>query len=149
MLLVWNEHGLVRSFLPVEPSPLIEGTPLPLPSSLEPYATWLQAYFSGESPPSVDFPRDLTVCGGFLPVYEAARRIPPGQQRTYGQLAELCGKPGAARWVGTAMGRNPWPPYVPCHRVVAAGGKLGGFSAPGGVNTKVRLLQLEGALLPF
>lgn len=149
MLLEWNERGLARSYLPVDPPPAFEGQAEPLPTALEPYAQWLKAYFSGGNPGAPIFPLDLLAAGGYLAAYEATRAIPLGQQRTYGQLAEMCGKPGAARWVGTAMGRNPWPPFVPCHRVVAASGKLGGFSAPGGVNTKVRLLQLEGAGLLF
>ncbi len=81
-------------------------------------------------------------------VYEAARRIPPGQTRGYGELARLIGKPGAARAVGGALGRNPLPLLVPCHRVLAAGGKLGGFTAPGGAKLKERLLSLEGARRP-
>ena len=80
-------------------------------------------------------------------VYEAARRIPAGVTLTYGELAARVGAPGAARAVGQAMGRNPWPLIVPCHRVLAAGGRAGGFSAPGGVTTKLRLLGIEGAPL--
>ncbi|MDX6204121.1 MAG: methylated-DNA-[protein]-cysteine S-methyltransferase [Frankiales bacterium] len=78
-------------------------------------------------------------------LYEAIRAIPPGATRTYGQIAEDLGEPGAARAVGRAMGQNPWPIIVPCHRVVAAGGKTGGFSAHGGVDTKLRLLAIEQA----
>jgi methylated-DNA-[protein]-cysteine S-methyltransferase len=79
-------------------------------------------------------------------VYRIARAIPPGQTRTYGQIAEQLGQPHAARAVGQAMARNPFAPVVPCHRVLAAGKHLGGFSASGGVATKLRLLQIEGAL---
>jgi methylated-DNA-[protein]-cysteine S-methyltransferase len=78
-------------------------------------------------------------------LYEAIRAIQPGQTRTYGQIAADLGEPGAARAVGRAMGQNPWPIIVPCHRVVAAGGKTGGFSAYGGVSTKLRLLAIEQA----
>ncbi|MGW4483383.1 methylated-DNA--[protein]-cysteine S-methyltransferase [Amycolatopsis sp. NPDC004368] len=78
--------------------------------------------------------------------YEAALRIPPGRTRTYGDLAHELGLPGAAQAVGQAMGANPFPIIVPCHRVLAAGGKHGGFSAPGGVETKRRMLVIEGAL---
>ncbi|HLS69250.1 MAG TPA: methylated-DNA--[protein]-cysteine S-methyltransferase [Kiloniellales bacterium] len=78
-------------------------------------------------------------------VYDLARQIRPGQTCTYGELARLTGKAGAARAVGRALGQNPWPLVVPCHRVLAAGGRAGGFSAPGGVSTKLRLLQIEGA----
>jgi methylated-DNA-[protein]-cysteine S-methyltransferase len=79
-------------------------------------------------------------------VYERARSILPGQTRTYGEIArELGGPPGSARAVGQALGRNPFALVVPCHRVLAADGGLGGFSARGGVKTKQRLLAIEGA----
>lgn len=78
-------------------------------------------------------------------VYEAARAIPPGATLSYGEVAAKLGAPGAARAVGQALGRNPFAIIVPCHRVLAAGGKVGGFSATGGTATKVRLLSLEGA----
>ena len=78
-------------------------------------------------------------------VYEAARRIGPGHTRTYGELAAELGEPGAARAVGQALGANPFAVIVPCHRVLAAGGRGGGFSAPGGVDTKLRLLEIERA----
>jgi methylated-DNA-[protein]-cysteine S-methyltransferase len=78
-------------------------------------------------------------------VYEVARTIPAGQTLTYGQIATRLGDPLLARDVGQALGRNPFPIVVPCHRVLAAGGKLGGFSAPGGVSTKQRLLAIEQA----
>jgi methylated-DNA-[protein]-cysteine S-methyltransferase len=78
-------------------------------------------------------------------VYAVARRIPPGETRTYGQVATELGDPLLAREVGQALARNPCPIVVPCHRVLAAGGKLGGFSAAGGVQTKQRLLAIERA----
>jgi methylated-DNA-[protein]-cysteine S-methyltransferase len=80
-------------------------------------------------------------------VYEAARTIPPGNTLSYGDIARRVGAPGAARAVGQALGRNPFPIIVPCHRVLAAGGKIGGFSAQGGVATKRRMLAIEGARL--
>jgi methylated-DNA-[protein]-cysteine S-methyltransferase len=80
-------------------------------------------------------------------VYEVARTIPPGQTLTYGDVAARLGDPGAAREVGQALGRNPFAVIVPCHRVLAAGGKTGGFSATGGVATKLRLLEIERARL--
>jgi methylated-DNA-[protein]-cysteine S-methyltransferase len=80
-------------------------------------------------------------------VYTAARAVPPGELVTYGELADRLGEPGAARAVGRALGRNPVPIVVPCHRVVAAGGRTGGFSATGGVSTKMRMLAIEGATL--
>lgn len=76
-------------------------------------------------------------------VYEVARTIPPGETRTYGEIAALLGDPGAARAVGQALGRNPFPIVVPCHRVLAAGGRTGGFSANGGISTKMRILTIE------
>jgi methylated-DNA-[protein]-cysteine S-methyltransferase len=78
-------------------------------------------------------------------VYAVVRNIAPGRTRTYGEVAALCGDRHAARAVGQAMARNPCPIIVPCHRVLAAGGKSGGFSANGGVTTKRRLLAIEGA----
>jgi O-6-methylguanine DNA methyltransferase len=76
-------------------------------------------------------------------VYEVARTIPPGKTLAYGEVAARLGAAGAARAVGQALGRNPFPIVVPCHRVLAAGGKIGGFSAHGGTATKRRMLALE------
>ena len=81
-------------------------------------------------------------------VYEAARAIPPGATLTYGEVAERIGERGAAQAVGQALGSNPFPIVVPCHRVLAADGALRGFSAPGGIATKRRMLAIEGALAP-
>src|SRR6202043_3637494 len=78
-------------------------------------------------------------------VYETARRIAPGATLTYGDVAARLGDPGAARAVGQALGQNPFAIVVPCHRVVAAGRRLGGFSAHGGIAAKQRLLAIEGA----
>ena len=78
-------------------------------------------------------------------VYDAARTIPPGSTRSYGEIAAQLGMPGAARAVGQALGRNPFAIVVPCHRVLAAGGRPGGFSARGGITTKLRMLAIEGA----
>jgi methylated-DNA-[protein]-cysteine S-methyltransferase len=78
-------------------------------------------------------------------VYDVARRIPPGSTVSYGEVARQLGDVGAARAVGQALGRNPFVLVVPCHRVLAAGGRPGGFSAGGGVATKMRLLDIEGA----
>jgi methylated-DNA-[protein]-cysteine S-methyltransferase len=80
-------------------------------------------------------------------VYELIRTIPPGSTLTYGEVAARLGDRSAAQAVGQAMGRNPFPIVAPCHRVVAAGATAGGFSARGGVSTKLRLLALEGARL--
>lgn len=78
-------------------------------------------------------------------VYEVARTIPPGGTLSYGEIAAQLGDRKLAREVADALSRNPVPLIVPCHRVLAAGGKMGGFSAPGGVRTKLRLLSIEGA----
>jgi len=78
-------------------------------------------------------------------VYAIARTIAPGKTLTYGEIAEQLGDKLLARDVGQALGQNPCPIIMPCHRVLAAGGKTGGFSASGGVVTKLRLLTLEGA----
>jgi methylated-DNA-[protein]-cysteine S-methyltransferase len=78
-------------------------------------------------------------------VYALARRIPPGQSRSYGEIAAELGGPAVARAVGQALGRNRFAPLVPCHRVLAAHAQAGGFSGPGGLKTKLKLLQLEGA----
>ena len=98
-------------------------------------------------------PRDLThvtidtsgVADFNRRVYDIARTIAPGATLSYGEIAERLGDRNLARDVGQALGQNPFPVIVPCHRVLAAGGKVGGFSAPGGVVTKLRLLTIEGA----
>ena len=77
-------------------------------------------------------------------VYEVVRTIPAGETMSYGEVAMEVGSPGAARAVGQALGRNPFAIIVPCHRVLAAGGRAGGFTANGGVSTKVRMLAIEG-----
>ncbi len=95
----------------------------------------------------VDLSRATLEMDGLPPfhrrVYEATRTIPTGTTLTYGQVAALAGAPRAARAVGHALRRNPFPLLVPCHRVLGAGG-IGGFSADGGIATKRRLLSLEG-----
>ena len=78
-------------------------------------------------------------------VYAATRAVGPGVTATYGEIARAIGEPGSAREVGAALGRNPFPIVVPCHRVLAADGSLHGFSAPGGIATKRRMLELERA----
>jgi len=78
-------------------------------------------------------------------VYAKTRDIPAGTTRSYGDVARATGRPDGARDVGVALARNPFPIIVPCHRVVAANGALTGFSAPGGLETKRRMLELEGA----
>ncbi len=110
----------------------------------EVYSLPLVQYFAGQKV-EFTFRLDFLGRGGFFAdVWEAARGIPYGGVTTYGELAALAGRPGAARAVGSAMAANPLPIVVPCHRVVASGGKLGGYS--GGIEWKMRLLALEGAL---
>lgn len=81
-------------------------------------------------------------------VWRACAAIPKGQVRTYGWIARKIGKPGAARAVGGALGKNPFAPTVPCHRVIGADGRLTGYSGAGGIARKRRLLKAEGAALP-
>jgi len=76
-------------------------------------------------------------------VWLACAKIPPGKTMTYGELARKVGCPGAARAVGSALGKNPFAPIVPCHRVLAANGKPGGYSGPGGIKTKLEMLRKE------
>ena len=93
-----------------------------------------------------DIPLDLETAPEFhRKVYEIARTIPPGQTMTYGEIAKKLGVPHESREVGQALGRNPVAIIVPCHRVLGADGKMGGFSANGGVATKRRILEIEGA----
>jgi methylated-DNA-[protein]-cysteine S-methyltransferase len=102
---------------------------------------------AGEKIDLSDIALDLSGCSDFeRAVYAAAQAIPCGETRTYGELAAEVGQKQAAQAVGLALGRNPVPIIVPCHRILAASGGSGGFSAPGGVSTKFRILQIEGAV---
>jgi methylated-DNA-[protein]-cysteine S-methyltransferase len=108
----------------------------------------MRGHLQGELSPLLDVPFDDARLPAFhRRVYEALRRVRPGETVGYGELAALAGSPGAARAVGQAVGKNPVPIVVPCHRVLAAGGKPGGFSAHGGVDTKRRMLAIEGVTL--
>ena len=107
--------------------------------------TQIEEYFRGERE-RFDCPVDLSQLTGFhRRVLLAAARIPRGSVMTYGGLAKALGKPGAARAVGRALATNPVPLVIPCHRVIASDGSLGGYSARGGISTKLRLLKFEGA----
>src|SRR4051812_22882316 len=109
----------------------------------------VQRLLAGEKVDLASIAIDLSRCDEFeRRVYAAAAAIPRGEIRTYGELAAAIGAPGAARAVGTALGRNPIPIIIPCHRILASGGKSGGFSAPGGTATKFRMLAIEGAKRP-
>jgi methylated-DNA-[protein]-cysteine S-methyltransferase len=104
------------------------------------------AFLSGEAVDLSFAGLDLGGIGDFeRRVYDGARSIPPGRTLTYGEIAKRIGEPGASRAVGQALGANPFPIVVPCHRVLGADGKVGGFSARGGVETKVRILDIEKA----
>ena len=150
----WSEEGLVGATLP-QPnqkealSRLSSKTdPMALPpAGVDPagLAGKLQRYFRGENV-AFEEPLDPTIGTDFQRrVWAITRAIPRGQTRTYGQIARRAGSPGAARAVGQAMARNPWPIVVPCHRVVGHDGRLTGFG--GGVEMKRRMLLLEGATL--
>lgn len=108
-------------------------------------ALMLQRYFSGER---IDFGDIPVVFDGLTRfrrnVLETIRNLAYGKICSYGQVAQECGSPQAARAVGGALASNPVPVIIPCHRVVASNGRLTGFSAPGGENTKMELLKLEG-----
>ncbi len=109
----------------------------------------VQAHLEGRLQDFADVPLDWPRVTDFQKaVYLQAQEIKPGFERSYGEIARtLALGPESARAVGVALATNPWPLIVPCHRVVSAGGKMAGFSAPGGVRTKSRLLALEGAEL--
>lgn len=109
-------------------------------------AALLEKYFSGE-PVEMTLPVDFTWCSDFYrEVLKVVMAIPYGKVMSYGEVALRAGHPHAARGVGTAMAKNLLPIIIPCHRVVGAGGNLGGYSADGGIETKKRLLVKEGAL---
>lgn len=106
----------------------------------------VQDLIRGKAEDLADLELDLSRVSTFQrDVYAITRAIPPGATLTYGEVARRLGNPALAREVGQALGRNPIPIIVPCHRVLGAGGKLVGFSAPGGTDTKRRLLEIEGA----
>jgi methylated-DNA-[protein]-cysteine S-methyltransferase len=108
----------------------------------------ITAYFDGDRINFGDIPVVLDGLGLFARrVLTACRRIEFGRIVTYGRLAEMAGKPGAARAVGGVMAKNPLPLIIPCHRVICANGSLGGFSATGGIRTKAKLIELEKYIL--
>lgn len=117
------------------------------PPDMAAIMTRVAAHLGGARDDYADVSLDFARVGAWeASVYGAARGIPAGETRTYGALAAALGEPGAAQAVGQALGRNPWPIIVPCHRITAAEGRTGGFSAPGGAATKLKLLEIEGAL---
>ena len=118
------------------------------PASVKRTVERIHGLLSGEPADLQDIPLDLDGVPEFNgKVYEVARSIPPGRTLTYGEVASRLGAPPEkAREVGQALGRNPVAIIVPCHRVLAANGRMGGFSARGGAATKRRMLEIEGAL---
>ena len=153
--IAWGENGVVGVQLP-EPSAsetrarmhrrhpgARETSP---PPAVRQAIDAITAHLSGQGADLSDIGLDMDGVPEFhRRVYEVARAIPSGATLSYGEVAARIGEPSAAREVGQALGRNPFPIVVPCHRVLAAGGKTGGFSAPGGIATKLRLLAIEGA----
>lgn len=119
------------------------------PSFVERAIERIAGLLAGDRTDLGDVPLDLSAGSEFeRGVWEAARRIPCGEVRSYGDIAREIGAPQGAQAVGVALGRNPVPILVPCHRVLAADGRSGGFSAPGGVATKFRIFEIEGAKRP-
>ena len=153
--LAWGDAGLVAVHLPEREADTArhgflrrfpEAAEAEPPPSLLPTIEGIQALMRGEKADLSGAPLDLSRTPEFhARVYEIARAIPPGETLTYGDIAVRLGDKLLARDVGQALGKNPWPIVVPCHRVTAAGGKPGGFSARGGVTPKLKLLAIEGA----
>ncbi len=143
----WTARGLSRVRLLAEANAADAGSGRdgPLPPAVAEAVELLAAYFAGEVVHFSSLVLDETGLSILdVAIYRELRRVPRGVTVTYGELAVRAGAPGAAQAVGSAMARNPWVVVVPCHRVLAAGGALGGFSAPGGARTKRRLLRMEG-----
>jgi methylated-DNA-[protein]-cysteine S-methyltransferase len=154
--IAWTDAGVARFHLPVRTAEAAErqlrrrlpdATPAPPPRAVAAAIDAARRYFAGEPADFSAVPLDLGEQDPFFArVYAAARMLAWGETTTYGALArDLGAGPEAARDVGQAMARNPVALIIPCHRVLAAGGKLGGFSAPGGSATKARMLALEHA----
>jgi methylated-DNA-[protein]-cysteine S-methyltransferase len=153
----WNDRGVTRIALPEASDAttrqrLARATPgaaeAPPPPAIDAAIAQIAQHVRGEPAALADIALDMAEVPAFhREVYEAARKIPSGQTVSYGALAARLGKPGAARAIGQAMGKNPFPIVVPCHRVLAAHHATGGFSAHGGVETKARLLAAEGYTL--
>ncbi|MBC7841010.1 MAG: methylated-DNA--[protein]-cysteine S-methyltransferase [Gemmatimonadaceae bacterium] len=152
--LAWNDIGLTRLQLPEARAAdtevrLRRRGALPSPAAprddIAACIDRLIAYFDGQRVDFIDVPIDASALGTFdADIYRALRGIGWGRTTSYGALAASVGAPDAARAVGVAMSRNAWPIIVPCHRVLAAHGAMGGFSAYGGTMTKQMLLTLEG-----
>jgi methylated-DNA-[protein]-cysteine S-methyltransferase len=119
------------------------------PAGEVPGAEALRRWLDGDASALGSVPLDLAGLPPFASkVYRELRRVPPGRTLTYGELARRAGSPGAARAVGRAMATNPLAPFVPCHRVVGSDGGLRGFSSPGGIPQKARMLATEARANP-
>ena len=117
----------------------------PPPAAIAQAVQAISAVLRGEHEDLSALPLDMAALPDFhRRVYDVARTIGPGQTLSYGEIADRLGSRGLSRAVGQALGRNPFLIVVPCHRVLAAGGRVGGFSASGGITTKLRLLAIEG-----
>lgn len=153
--LVWGDKGIVGAQLPERTAEATrtrilkrfpEAREAVPPPAIAKVIDRIRALMTGEKIDLADSPLDLSGLADFdLRVYRAALSIPPGETLTYGEVARRIGEPQAAQAVGQSLGRNPIPIIVPCHRVLAASGRTGGFSAPGGVSTKLKLLSIERA----
>lgn len=153
--IAWNGAGIACFRLPSESADAVErlllrrhprATPGAPPQHVADTVGSAQRYFEGRQTDFSDCRLDLGAQEPFFArVYDRVRRLRWGETTTYGAVAgEFGAEPQAAREVGEAMAKNPIPLIIPCHRVLAAGGKIGGFSAPGGSATKARMLELEG-----
>jgi len=144
----WTDVGISGVLLPSaagRSGPRIEDG-LSAPPFVRAAIDGMAAVLAGEPRDLRDVPLDERGIDAFRQaVYAATREIAPGTTRSYGEVARVIGRPDGARDVGAALARNPFPIVVPCHRVVAADGALTGFSAPGGLATKRRMLEIEGA----
>lgn len=142
----WSEQGIDGVWLPGPCARQVEGTPT---ATVRAAIDRIRALLTGVADDLTDIELDLSGASEFhRRVYAIARKVPPGKTTTYGEIALQLGDLGLSRAIGQAMGDNPCPIIVPCHRVLAADGKPGGFSAPGGVRTKMRMLAIEGAATP-
>jgi methylated-DNA-[protein]-cysteine S-methyltransferase len=144
----WGEVGITRVLLPRRGG--LRGTPLrecpDLPAEIGEAVDAIVALLGGEKRGLTEVVLDQSGIDEFRRrVYAATREVGPGRTASYGEIARAIGAPGAARDVGAALGANPFPIVVPCHRVLAADGALHGFSSPGGIETKRRMLEIEGA----
>lgn len=147
MAVAWTERGLCELLLPGERR-APAGDPGRPTAPVRRAVRLIQDWARGRPVDLSDVPVDLGGSSFVRRLYAEARRIPQGRTLTYGDLARRIGRPGAARAVGTALGKNPVPLVVPCHRVVPASGRLGGFSAAGGVRLKATMLELEARSRP-